>query len=70
MEQGTHIPVDVLNANMRKLGRSFDDTTELDQGWQGDEYGLYCTWADGFTAFVGFGTVASAIFDGYRRTKH
>ena len=70
MEQGTHIPVDVLNANMRKLGRNFEDAVVICHGWQGDQYGLHCTWSDGYADFVGFGVEASAIVDALHRARH
>lgn len=54
------IPVDGLNANLRKLGRRLDNAQVLAHRWDGEEYGLHLIWRDGFTTFVGFGLEASA----------
>ncbi|GGD40717.1 hypothetical protein [Pseudoxanthomonas indica] len=70
MREQTQIPVDVFNANMQRLGRSFNDAVSTQQGWQGEEYGLHCTWPDGFRAFVGFGEEASAIVEGLGQMRH
>jgi hypothetical protein len=66
----THLPVDDLNANLRRLGRSLDADALKRQGWNGDEYGLYMTWSDGFSAFVGFGPVATAMVEGWGEGLH
>ena len=63
-------PVDVLNANLRRLGRDLSDATITGQQWQGNEYGLQIVWADGFAAFVGFGPIASAMVDAHGQTMH
>lgn len=68
--EGARIPVNVLNENLRRLGRSLDQAIDTEQRWQGEEYGLHCTWPDGFSAFVGFGAEASALFEAWGNTKH
>lgn len=70
MTEEKHIPVDVLNANLRRLGRSLDRATINRHGWQNEEYGLHCTWPDGFSAFVGFGTEASAFIESFDQQQH
>jgi len=68
--EGTHLPVDVLNENMRRIGRTFDGAVFIWQGWQDGEYGLRYVWPDGFVAFVGFGPEASAIIERWVREQH
>lgn len=57
------IPIEEFNANLQQLGRSLADADVQAQGWRGDEYGLQLAWADGFTAWVGFGAKASAVIE-------
>lgn len=66
----THIPVEHLNAELRKLGRGMDNATIVSHGWQGDQYGLQMVWADGYSTFVGLGSLATAVLESAGTTKH
>lgn len=66
----THIPVDHLNNELRKLGRRMDDATIVNHGWNGDEYGLQVAWADGYCTFVSFGPLGTAVLESASSTKH
>lgn len=66
----TSIPTDHLNSELRKLGRWMDDAEIIGHGWKDNEYGLQIVWADGFSAFVGMGPVASAQIEAFDSRKH
>lgn len=57
--ENTHLPVDHLNAELRKLGRSLADCSDAAAAWQGDQFGINVTWPDGFKKFVAMGQEAS-----------
>lgn len=53
------LPVDHLNAELRRMGRSLDGATILSAGWKRGEYGLQILWPDGHCQFLGMGPVAT-----------
>lgn len=57
------LPVEHLQAEFRKLGRSFIDSEESQLAWDGDELMILVTWPDGFSARVSMGPVASAMIE-------
>lgn len=64
------IPVNVLNENLRSIGRSLDGADIHGVAWEGDELGLQVEWPDGFTAWLGFGELATAAIESTHERKH
>lgn len=64
------LPKEYLNAEIRKLPRPMDSTTEMLVAWQGGEIGLSLLWPDGFVAFASFGPEATAIIQSHQETRH
>ncbi len=68
----TQLPVDRINAAitiLRDSGRDMDQA-DWSQAWQGEQYGLRLTWADGFVSFVGFGEAGTAIVESLDAARH
>ena len=59
------LPMDDVNANLRKVGRAIEQSTECHCEWRDGEYGFQATWPDGFSAWIGFGELASATIEAH-----
>lgn len=59
------LPMDHFTDEMTRIGRAVYEDTKFEQRWEGDEYGVQVTWADGFSAFAGFGPIATAMIEAY-----
>jgi hypothetical protein len=59
-----------LVAQLTKLGRSMEGATIVEHGWKADEYGLMLAWKDCFCAFVGFGTLGTAVIESTVERAH
>ena len=57
------LPVEYLQAEIRKLGRPLDDAELSQDGWDGDELMILVTWPDGFSARISMGPIASAMIE-------
>lgn len=58
----TRIPTEHFNAELRKIGRRFEDA-DARQEWRGAEFGLRLLWPDGRSEFVGFGPTGTAMVE-------
>lgn len=62
-KQVTKLPVEHINAELKKIGRNTDDATFGLPGWDGGELTVLVIWPDGFSARVSMGPVASALIE-------
>lgn len=60
-KQVTKLPVEHINAELKKIGRNTENAEFQIGGWQGEELMLLVSWPDGFSATVSIGPVASAM---------
>lgn len=60
-KQVTKLPVEHINAELKKIGRNTENAEFQIAGWQGEELMFLVSWPDGFSATVSIGSVASAL---------